>query len=148
MLSKVSTESRRARRRGLTLIELLVVVLVLAILMAVALPPYLNSVSDAQTKTCRANMQSIANAVEAAHIRGGFQASYFTGAVTSAAVGPGNALADLQAVPACPAGGSYTVAVSDGTATAHSGAIIPAGQPYVTCSVPTHGVYAPGIDSQ
>ncbi|RYG36284.1 prepilin-type N-terminal cleavage/methylation domain-containing protein [bacterium] len=52
-------------RRGFTLVELLVVVLILAILMAVALPLYVSSVNDANKKTCRANMQSIANAAQA-----------------------------------------------------------------------------------
>jgi prepilin-type N-terminal cleavage/methylation domain-containing protein len=50
-----------SRRRGFTLVELLVVVLILATLMAVALPLYLSSVSDSGTKTCRANMQTISN---------------------------------------------------------------------------------------
>ena len=58
-------------RKGFTLIELLVVVLILSILMAVALPLYLSAVSDSQRKTCRANMQTIANAVQAARVKNG-----------------------------------------------------------------------------
>jgi type IV pilus assembly protein PilA len=60
------------RRRvlcGFTLIELLVVVLILSILMAVALPLYLSAISDAQRKTCRANLQTIANAVQSARVK-------------------------------------------------------------------------------
>src|SRR5438046_7054054 len=58
--------SRRNRnRKGFTLIELLIVILVLAILMAVALPLYLSAVSDSQLKTCRSHMQTIANAEQA-----------------------------------------------------------------------------------
>src|SRR5947209_8168378 len=53
---------RRAAGTGFTLIELLIVILILAILMAVAMPLYLGAVSDSQIKTCRANMQTIANA--------------------------------------------------------------------------------------
>ena len=53
---------RNRNRKGFTLIELLIVILVLAILMAVALPLYLGAVADSQLKTCRANMQTIANA--------------------------------------------------------------------------------------
>src|ERR1041385_8822910 len=53
------------KRQGFTLIELLIVILILAILMAVALPLYLAAVSDSQIKTCRANMQTIANAEQA-----------------------------------------------------------------------------------
>jgi len=58
----------RRNRKGFTLIELLVVVLILSILMAVALPLYLSAVADSQKKTCRANMQTIANAVQAARV--------------------------------------------------------------------------------
>ena len=54
-----------ARRRGFTLIELLVVVLILAILMAIALPLYLNAVANSELRTCRSNMQTIGNAVHA-----------------------------------------------------------------------------------
>src|SRR5580704_5832602 len=60
--------SKRANRKGFTLIELLVVVLILSILMAVALPLYLSAVADSQKKTCRANMQTIANTVQAARV--------------------------------------------------------------------------------
>src|ERR1043165_7427437 len=81
---RVSTDSSTARqdtwaertllamfklnKKGFTLIELLVVVLILSILMAIALPLYLNAVSNAEKKTCRTNMQSIANAVQANHV--------------------------------------------------------------------------------
>jgi len=59
----------RRNRRGFTLIELLVVVLILAVLMAVSIPLYLSAVADSQKKTCRANMQTIANAVQASRVK-------------------------------------------------------------------------------
>src|SRR5437588_2705548 len=92
----------RAHRKGFTLIELLVVVLILAILMAVALPLYLSAVADSQKKTCRANMQTIANAVQAARVKN-VAANYsaFAGSVSTTAE------PDLQAVPVCPNGGTY-----------------------------------------
>ena len=37
--------------------------------MAVALPLYLSAISDAQRKTCRANLQTIANAVQSARVK-------------------------------------------------------------------------------
>jgi len=93
-------------RKGFTLIELLVVVLILAILMAVAMPLYLSAVSDAQKKTCRANMQTIANAVQAARIKSG-AADY--GALITGGVSTTN-LPDLTAVPFCPSTGAYSLA--------------------------------------
>src|SRR5690349_17969244 len=56
--------------QGFTLVEVLIVLLVLAILMAVALPAYLSAVSDSQTKDCRANMQTIGNIEREYKIKG------------------------------------------------------------------------------
>ena len=105
MLSTLRSKAQRSRR-GFTLIELLVVVLILAILMSVALPLYLSAVGDSQKKTCRANLQTIANAVQAAKIKA-IAANYgtiITGGVTT------TNLPDLQAVPICPTAGTYSLA--------------------------------------
>ena len=132
----------RRRRQGFTLIELLVVILVLAILMAVALPLYLGAVSDSQVKTCRSNMQTIANA----------EAAYKTSSATHVYTTTiSNLNANLGATPVCPAGGAYSVTISSGSSTANNGATVPSGGLVVACSYtgpPAHGVFAPGIDSQ
>lgn len=60
---------RTRNRFGFTLIELLVVILILAILMAIALPLYLRAVRDSNKQTCRSNMQTIANALQAYKVR-------------------------------------------------------------------------------
>ena len=118
-------------RKGFTLIELLVVVLILAILMAVALPLYLSAVADSQKKVCRANMQTIANAVIAARVKGNLSAfTSFVGAVTTT-LEP-----DLAAVPTCPLAGTYSVSLD-----ATTGGFI------VTCSTAAHGHFEPGVDS-
>ena len=122
------------RNRGFTLIELLVVVLILAILMAVALPLYLSSQANAEKRTCRANLQTIANSVQAAKVSGRLSDySTFVGAV-AVATEP-----DLQSVPICPTGGSYTVENGVGGTSATY---------RVKCSVATHSTFEPGIDSQ
>lgn len=124
-------------RKGFTLIELLVVVLILAILMAVALPLYLSAVSDAQKKTCRANMQTIANAVQAARIKSAASdyGTLITGGVTT------TNLPDLTAVPVCPSAGAYTLANGSSSSTATF---------KVQCSFGTgptaHGKFEPGVD--
>jgi type IV pilus assembly protein PilA len=131
-------QKKSVRRKGFTLIELLVVILILAILMAVALPLYLGAVSDSQVKTCRANMQTIANA-EAAYKTSSTTHTYTTN------------LSDLNAnlgnTPVCPSGGTYTVTISGGSDTAQNGNTVPAGGIIVHCSATGHGVFAPGIDS-
>src|SRR5437016_9822071 len=99
----------RNRRKGFTLIELLIVILVLAILMAVALPLYLAAVSDSQVKTCRSNMQTIANA----------EAAYKTSSVAHVYTTDLTALnPNLGATPICPSAGTYTVSITGGTAVA------------------------------
>ena len=126
------------RRKGFTLIELLVVILILAILMAVALPLYLGAVSDSQTKTCRANMQTIANA-EAAYKTSDPSHQYTTNLT--------DLLPNLGSIPTCPSGGQYSVAISStGSPLTSNGVTVPAGGLVVSCSV--HGTFAPGIDSQ
>lgn len=94
--------------RAFTLIELLVVVLILAILTAVALPLYLKSVKDAEEKACQTNMKTIANAVQANHVRDR-TGPYWEGAVTGVSA-VGQPLEDLQNDPTCPAdSAAYTV---------------------------------------
>ena len=129
---------KRNNRRGFTLIELLVVVLILSILMAVALPLYLSAVADSQRKVCRANMQTIANAVQAARVRTPAAADYTSWFETLPIGGPVPVnLTDLNAVPACPSGGTYSVAVGN-----------VAGTFMVSCNAAAgHGTFQPGVDS-
>ena len=131
--------SRNRNRKGFTLIELLIVILVLAILMAVALPLYLSAVADSQKKTCRANQQTIANAEQA----------YKTS--SSGHVYTTN-LPDLDpnlgATPICPSAGTYSVTISTGGSLANNGASVPDGGLLIACDATGHGVFAPGIDSE
>jgi prepilin-type N-terminal cleavage/methylation domain-containing protein len=83
------------KRKGFTLVELLVVVLILAILTAVALPLYLRSVRDAEENACKTNMKTIANAVQAHHVRNR-TADYFSSTVDAADAAVGGDLEDLQ----------------------------------------------------
>ena len=132
MLRVLQSKARR-NRRGFTLIELLVVVLILAVLMAVSIPLYLSAVADAQKKTCRANMQTIANAVQAGRVKNN-SADYssFVGSVTTT-LEP-----DLSSVPTCPLAGAYTIANGNSAnATTFK----------VSCSATGHGTFQPGVDS-
>ncbi|HJP83743.1 MAG TPA: prepilin-type N-terminal cleavage/methylation domain-containing protein [Fimbriimonadaceae bacterium] len=121
--------NRRNNKRGFTLIELLVVVLILAILMAIALPLYLSAVADSEVKTCRSNMQTIANAVQAYRVKN---------RDTSLLPAPSALTGDLGAVPICPKGGTYSVGSGGGQGFT------------VTCTGTSngtaHGSYTPGVD--
>ena len=87
--------------KGFTIVELLVIVLILGILVSIALPFYLKSVSDSEINTCKTNMSSIAAAEQAQKVREG--GAYYTGAVDSTAAATNGPLRDLHlAVPQCP----------------------------------------------
>jgi len=128
---------RNMKRKGFTLIELLIVILVLAILMAVALPLYLAAVADSQVKTCRANMQTISNA-EAAWKTSDSSHTYTTNLT--------NLAPNLGATPVCPSAGTYSVTIGSGNA--NNGTPVPPGGLLVSCTAAGHGKFAPGIDSQ
>ena len=142
------------KRSGFTLIELLVVILILAILMAIALPLYLRAVRDSQRQTCRSNMQTIANAEQAYRVRSSGHVyaddpATFVGLLTTDG--------DLQAMPRCPSdsgddpANDYTVDPNDdgtikilcasddagGAATEHN----------TVGTETTHG-FTPGIDAE
>jgi type IV pilus assembly protein PilA len=130
----------RMDRKAFTLIELLIVILILAILMAVALPLYLAAVNDSEVKTCRANMQTISNA-EAA-----FKTSNAPHVYTTDLSNLSNNIGNIQSI--CPSGGTYSVTISGGSDSANNGTTVPSGGLIVHCTASGHGVFAPGIDSQ
>jgi type IV pilus assembly protein PilA len=131
-----SSVLRARRRKAFTLVELLTVVLILSILMAVAMPLYLNAVDDSKKKVCRTNMQTISNAVMAMRVKS--RSADFAGIITGG-VATTN-LPDLTAVPRCPNSGIYTLAF---------GASATSATFQVKCNATyplTHGKFEPGID--
>jgi type IV pilus assembly protein PilA len=121
-------------RNGFTLIELLVVVLILSILMSIAMPLYLSAVADSQKKTCRSNLQTIANSVQAARVKS-LAVDY--GALIAGGVTIAN-LPDLNSLPLCPDAGSYSLLNGiSGDATTFK----------VQCSIDAHGTFEPGVDN-
>lgn len=120
----IRTKNRRSNK-GFTLIELLVVVLILAILMAVALPLYLNAIADANRRTCRANMQTIANAEQAWKIDKTNTAHTYTSTLSDL---NGN----LGSTPVCPESGTYAI---DSTTP-------------LVISCTKHGTFTPGVSAE
>ena len=128
-------------RKGFTLIELLVVILILAILLAIAMPLYLRAVADSEKRTCQSNMQTIATAVQAYRVH---HASHQYPADLTALTTPDAAgdPVDLQAVPVCPNAGTYSVVYEP------SGSADPADPTTVTgfhINCTTHGDFTPSV---
>jgi type IV pilus assembly protein PilA len=129
------------RRSAFTLVELLVVILILAVLMAVAVPLYLAAVDDSQLKTCRANMQTIVAAAQAYRVNhptygaiGGLTGAEISGRYT-----------ELGVTPLCPGGGVYTV-TEFAADTPVGNKTVPAGGIIVECTL--HGSLVPGLDHE
>ena len=95
----------RKKDEGFTLVELMVVVLIIGILIAIAIPIYLNATAQAQLNSCFANQRTIEGAVQ-------------TYRATNSGTDPANVAAlvtgaVLKTAPVCPAGaGGYSMDAS------------------------------------
>ena len=93
-------------RRGFTLIEIMIVVLIIAVLLAIAIPNFMKARDTSRTKACIANLRQIDT--------GKVQYAMDQKLTTGGAVDWGNLVPDyVKDQPECPAGGDYTIGVID-----------------------------------
>lgn len=95
---------RNTRRQAFTLVEIMIVVLIIGILMAIAVPNFIQARSTSRKNSCIANLKQIDSAKE----QFAMEAKLDTGATVN--------WADLtptymKAQPTCPGGGTYTIDV-------------------------------------
>ncbi len=114
-------------KKGFTLVELMIVVVIMAILVAVAVPIFSAVTKNARVKTCAANRREIVSQVtnyamaQQANLEGKFSITSDgkTGAITgntmSATLPDGSIKLLFQTLPFCPAGGAYDVQCGKGT---------------------------------
>jgi prepilin-type N-terminal cleavage/methylation domain-containing protein len=92
----------RRRERGFTLVEIMIVVLIIGILLAIAVPSFMNARERSRTNACRSNLRQIQAAKEQwamANNQGP------TASPTQADLSPDF----IQNWPSCPSGGTYNI---------------------------------------
>jgi prepilin-type N-terminal cleavage/methylation domain-containing protein len=93
---------RWLKSRGFTLVEIMIVVLIIGILLAIAVPSFMNARERSRTNACRSNLRQIQAAKEQwamANRQGATATPTWTNLVPQF----------LQQQPNCPSGGTYTI---------------------------------------
>lgn len=93
----------KKRQKGFTLIEIMIVVLIIAILLAIAIPNFLRARETSRAKSCQGNLRQIETAKE--------QWAMDTKAAADAAAPAMTVLVPdyIKATPLCPSNGTYSV---------------------------------------
>ena len=92
----------RRRERGFTLVEIMIVVLIIGILLAIAVPSFMNARERSRTNACRSNLRQIQAAKE--------QWAMETNQASTATPVQGDLMPTyMKSWPACPAAGTYTI---------------------------------------
>jgi prepilin-type N-terminal cleavage/methylation domain-containing protein len=93
---------RYGHSRGFTLVEIMIVVLIIGILLAIAIPNFVQAREASRAKSCVANLKQIDSAKQ--------QWAMDTKQTSGATPGTTDlAPAYMKSFPSCPSGGSYSI---------------------------------------
>jgi len=92
----------RKKNKGFTLVEIMIVVLIIGILLAIAVPNFIQARNTSRTRTCIANLRQIEAAKE--------QWAMENNQGSTATPAQGDLMPTyMKSWPACPAGGTYAI---------------------------------------
>jgi len=97
---------------GFTLVEIMIVVLIIGILLAIAIPNFVTARNSSRARACIANLKEIDSAKQQ-YVMDNKAPSNFAFSNDSNSSMPDLVSMYIRKLPACPAGGTYTV--GDGT---------------------------------
>lgn len=98
--------NRFRKNKGFTLVEIMIVVLIIGILLAIAVPNFIQARNTSRTRTCIANLRQIEAAKE--------QWAMETNQASTATPVQGDLMPTyMKSWPACPAAGTYTIGAID-----------------------------------
>jgi prepilin-type N-terminal cleavage/methylation domain-containing protein len=100
-------QNKNSRKAGFTLVEIMIVVAIIGLLAAIAIPNFVKARATSQANACINNMRQIDAAVQ----QWALETHQVTGAQPSLTTDltPYIKLNSGSSIPACPAGGTYTV---------------------------------------
>jgi prepilin-type N-terminal cleavage/methylation domain-containing protein len=104
-----SQSGYRQKRNGFTLVEIMIVVLIIGILLAIAIPNFVQARESSRAKSCVANLKQIDSAKQQYLMNN--NATTFASATGTGVTGDtlgGLAPTYIRQAPKCPAGGTYT----------------------------------------
>ena len=108
---KLNRNMLRSKLAGFTLVEIMIVVLIIGILLAIAIPNFIQARESSRARACVANLKQLDSAKQQWLMDNKAQT------ITSETIAPGtSATSDsvgliptyIRSVPTCPAGGTYT----------------------------------------
>ena len=100
---------KKLHRAAFTLVEIMIVVAIIGLLAAIAIPNFVRARTTSQTNACINNLRQMDGAVQQYALENKLAS---TATYTLSAIKPYIKLTSAGALPACPAGGTYSPGAS------------------------------------
>jgi len=109
---------KTGKAQGFTLVEIMIVVLIIGILLAIAIPNFIQARESSRAKACVANLKQIESAKQQYMMDN--NTSTFTAAVPTTAMFSKY----IKSIPTCPSGGTYSTGDTTASASCSTGTVV------------------------